>query len=176
MRLQFEVPEDQVRKIDNLVNKLGLKTRVNLFNTALTLFMWAVRERESGRIIASVDEKAGQYKELEMPGFPPIIGGDEPEREEKDTWELLNLLAHYIDEPVQLLAWKSLVAASLSPEIMDQELQVNEEFVEKLEIIEAWENSPEIRANIEDKVRDRNIVLDKFLNKKIFPSTKANPA
>jgi hypothetical protein len=72
-RLQFELPDERVVELDEILERTGLKTRVNLFNHALTLFEWAVRERESGRIIASMDEETGRYKELEMPGLPRII-------------------------------------------------------------------------------------------------------
>lgn len=69
-RLQFELPEERVLELDNLAERTGLKTRVQLLNTALTLFEWAVREREAGRIIASLDEGNAKYKEIDMPGFP----------------------------------------------------------------------------------------------------------
>jgi len=72
MRLQFEMTEERVKEIDDLIERLGLKTRVNLLNEALTLYEWAIRERESGRIIASVDEAEDKYKEVDMPGFPPV--------------------------------------------------------------------------------------------------------
>ena len=71
-RINFEVDADQLESIDALVNQTGLKTKVSLFNTALTLFEWAVRERLAGRAICSQDVKTGILKEIEMPGFPPI--------------------------------------------------------------------------------------------------------
>ena len=71
-RINFEVDADQVKSIDELVDQTGLKTKVNLFNTALTLFEWAVRERLAGRAICSQDVKTGILKEIEMPGFPQI--------------------------------------------------------------------------------------------------------
>lgn len=67
VRLQFEVYEDQVEKIDELMRKLGLRRRTELFNHALSFLNWGVREREKGRIIASMDEEKGTYKELEIP-------------------------------------------------------------------------------------------------------------
>lgn len=71
-RINFEVDAGQIESIDALVDQTGLKTKVNLFNTALTLFEWAVRERLAGRAICSQDVKTGILKEIEMPGFPPI--------------------------------------------------------------------------------------------------------
>ncbi|HSF80008.1 MAG TPA: DUF4332 domain-containing protein [Anaerolineales bacterium] len=69
-RLQFEVSDERIQELDSLQKRTGIKTRIQLFNSALSLFEWAVRQRESGRIIASMDEEKGIYKELEMPGLP----------------------------------------------------------------------------------------------------------
>ena len=71
-RLQFLVPAARVKELDDLIKRTGLTTRTELINNALTLFEWAVRERESGRIIASVDEQAQKYKEVELPSFPGL--------------------------------------------------------------------------------------------------------
>jgi hypothetical protein len=32
-----------------------------------------VRERNSGRVIAALDEQSERYKEIELPGFPPVV-------------------------------------------------------------------------------------------------------
>lgn len=77
-RLQFEFPIERVNELDAIADETGLKTRVQLFNSALTLFEWAVREREAGRIIAAIDEQTGQYKEFDMPGLPKV------ERQERE--------------------------------------------------------------------------------------------
>jgi hypothetical protein len=71
-RIQFLMDDDLARELDKLVEKNGLKTRTQLLNVALTLFEWAVRERETGNIIASVNERTERYKEIDLPGFPPL--------------------------------------------------------------------------------------------------------
>jgi hypothetical protein len=71
-RINFEVDEKQAQYIDELVDQTGLKTKVNLFNTALTLFEWAVRERQAGRAICSQDVNTAAIREIEMPGLPQI--------------------------------------------------------------------------------------------------------
>jgi ATP/maltotriose-dependent transcriptional regulator MalT len=71
-RVQFELQDERAKELDQLVDKTGLKTRVRLLNEALTLYEWAINERESGRIIASVDETRDSYKEILMAGFPKI--------------------------------------------------------------------------------------------------------
>jgi hypothetical protein len=69
-RLQFLVNDEMLSEIDTLVETTGLKTRTQLLNTAVTLFEWAVREKRNGRIIASMDEETGRYKEIELSGIP----------------------------------------------------------------------------------------------------------
>lgn len=83
-RLQFEIPRKEAEELDQLQESLGLKTRVALFNEAITFYKWAVDERRKGRIIASVDEEKEEYKEIEMTSFPdphPDQAVDEESRE-----------------------------------------------------------------------------------------------
>ena len=67
MRLQFEVPEEQNKNIETLMKEVGLRTKKDLFNNAMTLLNWAVKQYKAGRIIASVDEQMENYRELVMP-------------------------------------------------------------------------------------------------------------
>jgi hypothetical protein len=83
-RLQFLVPDERAREIDDLVKRTGLPNRTDLLNNALTLLEWAVRERENGRIIGSIDEQAERYKEVELPGFPPVGKARVYEREHRE--------------------------------------------------------------------------------------------
>ena len=92
-RLQFDFPDEKVKELDDLVERTGFKTRVQLFNSALSLFEWAIREREAGRIVASVDESTDRYKEVVMPGFPDlkipdelkVVMGNDPGQETFET-------------------------------------------------------------------------------------------
>jgi len=72
MRLQLEMPEDDVRQLKALMAEAGIDTYKELFGNALTLLKWSVREVRDGRIIASLDEKRGKYKELAMPIFEAV--------------------------------------------------------------------------------------------------------
>jgi hypothetical protein len=74
MRLQLELPEDGVRQLKDLMAEAKIDTYKELFTNALTLLRWSVREVKSGRIIASVDEQRGKYKELAMPIFEAVAG------------------------------------------------------------------------------------------------------
>ena len=69
MRIQLELPEGRVRELEALMETAGIATKKELFNTALTLFEWAIQEKSSGRIIASMDEEQQRYKELIMPAL-----------------------------------------------------------------------------------------------------------
>lgn len=68
-RIQLELPQDRVEELDELMEAAGLTTRKDLFNQALSLFQWALRQRQAGRTIASVDEAQHRYTELLMPGL-----------------------------------------------------------------------------------------------------------
>jgi hypothetical protein len=105
MRLQFELTEEKVKELDELIDHLGLKTRVNLLNEALTLYEWAIHEREAGRIIASVDEESDKYKEVELPGFPPI----EYKPEEPNIEILLGQLREHLHTAYQEAAFQDFI-------------------------------------------------------------------
>ena len=69
VRIQLDMPDDRVKELDALMTETGVATRKELFNNALTLFEWAVREKKLGNVIASVDEGAKKMKELVMPSL-----------------------------------------------------------------------------------------------------------
>jgi len=66
-RIQLDMPEEQVKELDELMKETNIATRKELFNNALTLFQWAVNAKRSGRIVASLDEQTGTAKEILMP-------------------------------------------------------------------------------------------------------------
>ncbi|MFZ5453219.1 MAG: hypothetical protein ACOZF2_15275 [Thermodesulfobacteriota bacterium] len=67
IRVQFEINEGKFKELEELMKKVGIKTKKDLLNNALTLLEWAVNERKAGRIIASIDEEEQKYKEVIMP-------------------------------------------------------------------------------------------------------------
>ncbi len=67
VRLQVDLDEGQMKELEQMMVEGRVRTKKDLFNAALTLLRWAMKERRAGRIIASVDEKRDTYKELEMP-------------------------------------------------------------------------------------------------------------
>lgn len=72
VRIQFELSETGAQELERLMKICGVSTRKDLINNALTLLAWAVAERKSGRIIASVDERKREFKEIQM----PVLGLD----------------------------------------------------------------------------------------------------
>ena len=67
MRIQLEFPEEKVHELKVLMAKGDIKTYHELFNNALTLAEWTMKETEQRRIIVSMDEGSGRIKQLVMP-------------------------------------------------------------------------------------------------------------
>jgi hypothetical protein len=69
MRIQLDLDDTGVELLDRLEKATGSRTHKEFFNNAITLMDWAVRQRQAGRIIASMDERDENYKELQMPAL-----------------------------------------------------------------------------------------------------------
>lgn len=67
VRMQFEMPEAKAAQLKEVMEKCGISSQKELFNNALTLFEWAVKQREQGRSISSVDERTLKFRDLSMP-------------------------------------------------------------------------------------------------------------
>ena len=67
IRVQVEMLEDQVQKLDEIMEKCGIRTKKDLLNNALTLLKWAVKKKEAGCEIVAVNTVSGTYQELDMP-------------------------------------------------------------------------------------------------------------
>jgi len=67
MRIQIELPEQNVDELKALMAEAHIDTYKELFSNALTLLHWTVQEVKKDRIIASVNEEEMKYKELAMP-------------------------------------------------------------------------------------------------------------
>lgn len=68
-RLQAEMTDSQMQEFDELVAASGLSTKKELLSNALMLFRWAVKERQSGRAICSMDASSQNIRELGMPAL-----------------------------------------------------------------------------------------------------------
>ena len=67
VRIQFDLPKGRVEEIDRMARAAGITTRKELFNNALTLLEWAIRQRAEGKKIVVADEDGRAVKELSMP-------------------------------------------------------------------------------------------------------------
>lgn len=67
VRIQIDLPEDKVEALEALMKETGVTTKKDLFNNALTLLEWVIKEVKAGRTIASLNEANMSYKELAMP-------------------------------------------------------------------------------------------------------------
>jgi len=71
-RIQFELDGERNEDLERLMREVGVRTKREFFNYALSLLKWAIEERRQGRRIASIDSENGRIKELEMPIFSAI--------------------------------------------------------------------------------------------------------
>jgi hypothetical protein len=67
MRIQLEISENKRKQIKAMMEKADFKTYSELFNNAVTLLQWSIRQIEEGRSILSVDQGSGKERELVMP-------------------------------------------------------------------------------------------------------------
>ena len=69
MRIQLDLDEEGMNLVERLKTATGSKTYKELFNNALTLLDWAIRQRHEERKIGSFDEQNKNYRELQMPAL-----------------------------------------------------------------------------------------------------------
>lgn len=72
IRLQFDVPPEKIKELENFVELTQVGTKKALFNTAFSLLAWAIRECQAGRSIAAVDEETKSYRELVIPALENV--------------------------------------------------------------------------------------------------------
>jgi metal-responsive CopG/Arc/MetJ family transcriptional regulator len=67
VRIQFDLPKSRVDDLDRIARAAGITTRKELFNNAVTLLDWAIKQREAGKTIGVAGEEGRLEKELSMP-------------------------------------------------------------------------------------------------------------
>ncbi len=72
-RVQLDLAPAQIERLNWLMEACALDTRKELFNTALSLFEWAVIEARKGRTVASIDKGAKHIAELAMPALSDAV-------------------------------------------------------------------------------------------------------
>lgn len=64
-KISFEITDKGMSDLNELSMKLG-STKSGTINAALTLLDWYIKQRDSGKIMAAVDERDGTYIEYEL--------------------------------------------------------------------------------------------------------------
>lgn len=76
-RVQLDLPGEQVQFMDELIRRLALRSRADLWREAYAAFLWFVDEALSGRRVVSLDEETlaqvDRYKELNMASVQPFV-------------------------------------------------------------------------------------------------------
>ena len=68
-RVQLDLSPTSIERMNRSMHVCDLETRKDLFNSALSLFDWAVEEVMKGRVIASLDEQDKHYTKMAMPAL-----------------------------------------------------------------------------------------------------------
>lgn len=73
MNLQFEVSDQEIEKLDEMLKETNLDSYKDLLNNSLSLLYWAAQQVKNGKVIAAVDESAQKYTEVQMQALQHII-------------------------------------------------------------------------------------------------------
>jgi len=66
-RINIEVNEQKLEEIKKLMKAAGLTTQKDLFDNALTLAKWMMRQRKSGKTVGALSRDNNNFTELDMP-------------------------------------------------------------------------------------------------------------
>ena len=66
-RLQIDVRPALMTRFNRLLALGELSTQRELLDTSVTVLEWAVNQRLKGRIVGSLDDSSGIFRELQMP-------------------------------------------------------------------------------------------------------------
>lgn len=75
VRIQFDIADSQWESMKGLMEKCGTDTCKDFFNNTYALLEWAVQEKCTGNVIASINDDTRQVKELDMPCFRNLKPG-----------------------------------------------------------------------------------------------------
>ncbi|CAM2007544.1 hypothetical protein [Acanthopleuribacter pedis] len=69
IRIQYEISETNLKRIEELMKITGAETRKELFNNALTILGWAARNSQKGLAIGAINEENNTFRELQTPAL-----------------------------------------------------------------------------------------------------------
>jgi len=73
MRLNFELPEERVKELKELQTETASDSMKELFNNALTMLAWAIKEVKNGNEIAAVNDKEDIYRVFVTPLLERVV-------------------------------------------------------------------------------------------------------
>ena len=79
MRMNFELPEERVNELKALQSETGSESMKELFNNALTMLEWAIKEVKNGNEIAAVNEADKVYRVFITPLLERVAKKHQPE-------------------------------------------------------------------------------------------------
>ena len=66
-RFNVEIPEDRAEDLKKMMNALGLRTQRDLFDNAMTITSWMIKQRKKGDEVGSYNDDEEKFTELVMP-------------------------------------------------------------------------------------------------------------
>ena len=69
-KIHFELSAEKDKELHDLMNRLGITSKKDLINNALTFLQWALNEKYAGRIIASIDKENKRFKPVRLDAIP----------------------------------------------------------------------------------------------------------
>lgn len=72
MRVQFDISDNRVDDLNALQEKTQVTTRKDVFENAVAIFEWAVKQRAKGRLIGAYCEKTKEFFEITMPALENV--------------------------------------------------------------------------------------------------------
>lgn len=81
MNLSFEINEKEVSKLQDMMVKMGIEgeSMARLFDSSLSLLLWAIEQKEKGNKIMSVNYEEKTQMELST----PFLDNVENQKEQK---------------------------------------------------------------------------------------------
>lgn len=92
MKFSIEMSEERFAEMQKLMDDTGIETVADLITNSLTLLQFAVKEEQSGRSVASVDEEKKVYNYIRMPIFDALRDKDKKPKKKEDKKSHLTVI------------------------------------------------------------------------------------
>jgi hypothetical protein len=71
IRVQLDLSEEEIVRVNRIMDHQNVRTRKEVFLSALFVLEWVINESATGRVICSVGEDEKKQKQLVMPILHP---------------------------------------------------------------------------------------------------------